>query len=56
MRLPAGARQHDVTLGKGGIVGSDHLAHGTGFDHAADGNRLGIGGCIADAAAHIGIE
>ena len=54
--LPAGARQHDVALGKGGIVGRDHLADGAAFHHAIDRHRLRIGRPVAHAAAHVGIE
>ena len=38
--LPAGARQHDVALGKTGIVRGDHLADRAAFHHAADRHRL----------------
>ena len=56
MGLPAGARQHDVALGKTGIVGGDHFGNGAAFHHAADRHRRRIGRSIAHPAAHIGIE
>ena len=56
MGLPAGARQHDVALGKAGIVRGDHLAHRAAFHHAADRHRRRIGRPVAHAPAHIGIE
>ena len=40
MGLPAGARQHDVALGKTRIVRRDHLADRAAFHHAADRHRL----------------
>ena len=56
MCLPAGARQHDIALGEGGIVGGDHLVDGARFHHAPDRHRRGVGRPVAHAPAHIGIE
>ena len=56
VRLPAGARKHDVALGEGRIVRGDDLGHRAAFHHAADRHRRGVGWTFAHAPAHIGIK